>query len=126
MLLETVFGVAAGIVTSVRLFPQVYKTVKMKKADDISFWFLILLVSQTLLLMGYGLTKADVYIVFMNIVPLICSCVLLNLKHVYSIHAKTFSYESRSYRIHFFLRQKLNAKTPHLKKVFFIHKYISK
>lgn len=126
MLLETVFGVAAGIVSSVRLFPQVYKTVTVKKADDLSFWFLILLFSQALLLIGYGFAKPDVYILSMNIVPLICSCILLELKHAYSTHAKAFCYEQRIHNVLFTLRQKLNAKTPNLKKIFFIHQYNSK
>jgi uncharacterized protein with PQ loop repeat len=126
MMLETIFGVAAGVLTSIRLFPQLYKTIKIKKTDDLSLWFLILLFFQALLLIGYGLTKPDMYIVFMNIVPLICSCILLELKHAYSLHAKEFSHEPRSHSTLFTLRQKLNAKTPHLKKVFFIHQYISK
>jgi uncharacterized protein with PQ loop repeat len=123
MVVETVFGVAAGIVTSVRLFPQVYKTVKVKKADDLSFWFLILLLVQTLLLIGYGLSKPDVYIVAMNIVPLICSCMLLELKRTYKTRAKAISYEPRSLGIPFAVRQSLSIKTPHPKKVFFIHQH---
>ena len=123
---ETVFGIAAGIVTSIRLFPQVFKTMKLKKADDLSFWFLILLSSQTLLLIGYGLTKPDVYIMFMNIIPLVCSCILLILKHAYSTPTKKHAYAPRDQNFVHTLRQKLNTKTSNPKKVFFIHQHISK
>lgn len=126
MPLETLFGVAAGVVTSIRLFPQVYKTMKVKKADDLSLWFLILLFSQALLLIGYGLTKPDVFILSMNMVPLICSCLLLELKYKYSTHTKAFLYEPQSHGTLITLRQKLTTKAPHMKKVFFIHQYISK
>ncbi len=96
MLLETVFGVAAGIIASVRLFPQVYKTVKVKKADDLSFWFLIMVSSQAPLLIGYGLVKPDWYIVCMNIIPLICSFILLELKYLYRAPANNAHYTAQS------------------------------
>jgi uncharacterized protein with PQ loop repeat len=126
MLLETLFGVAAGVVTSVRLFPQVYKTVKVRKADDLSFWFLILLFSQALLLIGYGFSKPDVYIVSMNIVPLISSCILITLKHKFRTPAEIFPYEPQNHSVLFVLRQKFTRETARKKKVFFIHQYLSK
>jgi uncharacterized protein with PQ loop repeat len=116
MMLETILGVAAGTLTSIRLFPQMFKTVKIKKTDDLSLWFLILLFFQALLLIGYGLTKPDVYIVSMNIIPLLCSCVLLELKHKYSTHAKEGIYESRSHMPFLTIRHKFHGKVPHLKK----------
>lgn len=126
MLLETVFGVAAGIIASVRLFPQVYKTVKVKKADDLSFWFLIMVSSQALLLIGYGLVKPDWYIVCMNIIPLICSFILLDLKYVYNAPVKIMQTTQLNRNVFFHLQQKHLTKSPHAKKFFFIRQTNSK
>jgi MtN3 and saliva related transmembrane protein len=82
-MLEIIFGVVGGILTSIRLMPQVHKSLKMKETRDLSLWFLIILFFQALLLIFYGLTKPDSFIVYMNILPLICSVILLWLKNKY-------------------------------------------
>ena len=83
-MLETIFGISAGILTSIRLLPQVYKSVKIKETRDISPLLLIFLFFQAILLLCYGITKPDMFIFYMNISPLICSVVLLYIKHKYS------------------------------------------
>ena len=82
-MLETIFGITAGILTSIRLIPQVYRSFKIKETRDISFWFLIILFLQALFLILYGATKPDALIVYMNIIPLICSVILIYLKLKY-------------------------------------------
>lgn len=83
-MLETIFGISAGFITSIRLIPQVYMSLKIKETRDISFLLLIFLFFQAILLICYGITKPDMFIFYMNISPLICSIVLLQLKHKYS------------------------------------------
>ena len=83
IMLETIFGGIAGILTSIRLIPQVYRSLKIKETRDISLWFLIILFFQALFLILYGITKPDILIAYMNIAPLICSVILLYLKRKY-------------------------------------------
>jgi MtN3 and saliva related transmembrane protein len=87
-MLETIFGILASIVASIRLIPQLYTTLKTKTTTGISLLFLILLVLQAALLICYGLTKPDPYILTMNIIPLTCACILLHLKVKYSYQIK--------------------------------------
>jgi MtN3 and saliva related transmembrane protein len=82
-MLDIIFGVIAGILTSIRLIPQVYRSIKIKETRDISSWFLIILLFQALFLILYGITKPDNLIVYMNILPLMCSIVLIYLKLKY-------------------------------------------
>ena len=79
-MLAVVFGVIAGILTSIRLLPQLYQSLKHRKTRDISIWFLIILFFQAFFLILYGLTKPDDLIVYMNVLPLVCIVVLLYLK----------------------------------------------
>lgn len=78
-----ILGVAAGILTSIRFFPQVYLTVKIKETRDLSLWFLILVFFQSLFLIFYGLAVTDKFITIMNISPLVCSLILLIYKFKY-------------------------------------------
>jgi uncharacterized protein with PQ loop repeat len=77
------FGTIAGILTSIRLIPQLYRSLKIRETRDISLWFLRILVLQALFLILYGMTKPDMLIVYMNILPLICAVILLTLKLKY-------------------------------------------
>jgi len=79
----TIFGILGGILTSIRLIPQVLKTIKIKETRDLSWWFLLILFFQAILLILYGLTKPDNFITYMNVIPLICSIILLGYKFKY-------------------------------------------
>ncbi|MCJ7572452.1 MAG: SemiSWEET family transporter, partial [Candidatus Thermoplasmatota archaeon] len=82
-MIATIFGIIAGILTSIRLIPQLYKSIKIKETRDISLWFLIILFFQALFLILYGITKPDMLITYMNILPLICGIILIYLKSKY-------------------------------------------
>lgn len=77
------FGAIAGVLTSIRFLPQVYKTLTIKETRDLSLWFLIIVFFQAVFLILYGLTAPDNLIVAMNIMPLICAVVLLCCKVKY-------------------------------------------
>lgn len=83
-MLETIFGIIAGILTSIRLIPQAYRSLKIKETRDLSFSFLIILFFQAIFLILYGITKPDFLIVYMNILPLLCSIILIFLKVNYN------------------------------------------
>ncbi len=82
-MLETIFGVIAGVLTSIRLLPQVYRSLKIKETRDLSLSFLIILFFQAVFLILYGITKPDDIILYMNIAPLVCSMILIHLKLKY-------------------------------------------
>lgn len=83
ILLSTALGIIAGILTSIRLLPQVYRSFKIKETTDLSSWFLIILFFQALFLIAYGFTKPDDLIIYMNLLPFLCSVILLFLKYKY-------------------------------------------
>jgi MtN3 and saliva related transmembrane protein len=83
MELAGIFGGIGGILTSIRLIPQVLKSYRTKETKDLSFMFVIILLFQALFLILYGLTKPDDLIVLMNMIPFFCSIVLIYLKRKY-------------------------------------------
>jgi MtN3 and saliva related transmembrane protein len=58
-LIETI-GIAAGLLTSVSFIPQLIKTVRTKKADDVSVFMLITRGVGLALWVIYGLMKSDI------------------------------------------------------------------
>lgn len=78
-----IFGIIAGILTSIRFIPQLIKTIRIKETRDLSLWFLIIVFFQALFLILYGLEVSDNYIINMNILPFICSIGLLFYKFRY-------------------------------------------
>ena len=67
-------GLAAGILTASSLVPQLIKTVKEKKAEEISIGMLLVLMSGLILWIFYGIKKNDLPILITN-----CFSLLLNI-----------------------------------------------
>jgi len=59
-------GIAAGVCTSVSLLPQLIKIIREKKADDISFFMLAILITGLGLWVAYGIAKTDYPIIITN------------------------------------------------------------
>jgi MtN3 and saliva related transmembrane protein len=59
-------GIAAGIVTGVSLLPQLFKIIKNKKAEDISYSMLAVLITGLCGWVWYGIRKKDMPIIFTN------------------------------------------------------------
>ena len=59
-------GIAAGICTSVSLLPQLIKIIKEKKADDISYFMLAILITGLSGWVWYGIRKSDLPIILTN------------------------------------------------------------
>jgi len=74
------FGIAAGVLNTIRLVPQVYKSWTTKQTEDLSGYFVLILFLQSICLILYGYLRQDYYIVGMNISPLLCSVILAKLK----------------------------------------------
>ncbi len=79
-----IFGVIAGVFTSVRFVPQVYRSLKTRHTRDISLFFLYFVSAQSLFLMLYGAAKPDFYVLYMNVFPLACALFLIYLKYRYN------------------------------------------
>jgi MtN3 and saliva related transmembrane protein len=66
----SILGIVAGIFTSSAVIPQLVKTIKTKKAEDVSpFMFLITLTGNALWIY-YGVVKSDIAIISTNILSL--------------------------------------------------------
>jgi MtN3 and saliva related transmembrane protein len=81
--LASIFGVIAGIFTSVRFIPQVYRSFTTRKTTDLSLTFLYFVSAQSLFLILYGITRPEYYVLYMNILPLISAVFLVYLKLKY-------------------------------------------
>jgi len=68
-----IIGIGAGILTSISMLPQLIKTFKEKKAEDISLVMIILLLCGIGSWIWYGFLKSDMPIIVTN-----CFSFLLN------------------------------------------------
>ena len=59
-------GIGAGICTGISLVPQLYKIVKTKKAENISYFMLAILITGLAGWVWYGIRKNDLPIIFTN------------------------------------------------------------
>lgn len=59
-------GILAGVCTSVSLLPQLIKIIKEKKAEDISFVMLFILLTGLAVWVWYGIIKSDYPIIITN------------------------------------------------------------
>ena len=83
MQIEQVVGIAAGVLTSTSMIPQLVKLIKEKKADAISPVMLIVLISGLSLWAYYGVLREDWPIIITNTFALIVNIVLLTLRQIY-------------------------------------------
>lgn len=72
-----IIGLAAGILTACSLLPQVIKTFKEKKAEDVSLLMLLVLMAGLILWIVYGIKREDLPIIATN-----CFSVLVNITMV--------------------------------------------
>ena len=72
-----IIGIAAGICTATSLLPQVIKTFKEKKAEDVSLMMLLLLQAGLILWIIYGFKREDLPIIITN-----CFSLLVNITMV--------------------------------------------
>jgi MtN3 and saliva related transmembrane protein len=75
-----VIGLAAGILTAGSLIPQVIKTLKEKKAEDVSLVMLIILMSGIILWILYGIKRDDLPIIATNSFSLLVNMVMVFLR----------------------------------------------
>jgi MtN3 and saliva related transmembrane protein len=79
----TFLGVVAGVLNTIRLLPQVYKSWKTQQTRDLSGYFVAILFFQSVFIILYGIYKPDHIILWTNVSPLICSVILARFKMKY-------------------------------------------
>ena len=79
----TWLGLAAGLLTSIAVIPQVVRTWRIKHARDISIWQPLILIAGMLLWFLYGLLLGDTPLIAANSFSIACYLLLLCMKIVY-------------------------------------------
>lgn len=78
-----IIGLAAGVCTATSLIPQVVKTIREKKAEDVSLVMLLVLGVGIALWIVYGLKRNDLPIIATNAFSLLVNItmVILGIKY---------------------------------------------
>ena len=70
-------GIAAGVCTAISLLPQLIKIVREKKADNISWFMLFILIAGLALWIWYGILKKDLPIIITNSFSLLVNLLII-------------------------------------------------
>ena len=77
-------GIVAGIFTAISLMPQLIKTFKTKKVEQISLGMIVILMCGIALWIYYGILRKDFPIIATNSFSLLLNVVLMILKGKYN------------------------------------------
>ena len=80
---ESSVGIAAGICTSISLLPQLIKIIREKKADNISWVMLFILIAGLALWVWYGIIKNDFPIIITNSFSLLVNLLIIYFTYRY-------------------------------------------
>ena len=75
-----IIGLATGVLTASSLIPQVVKTWKEKKAEDVSLLMLVILLTGIVLWIVYGIKREDLPIIATNSVSLLVNSIMIVLR----------------------------------------------
>jgi MtN3 and saliva related transmembrane protein len=78
--LTTVLGLAAGLLTTISLVPQVTKIWKSKSAKDVSRKMFIAFCLGVALWLAYGVIKGDIPMMIWNSISLLLALSILGMK----------------------------------------------
>lgn len=81
--LTQVVGLTAGILTASSLLPQVFKTLKEKKAKEVSIKMLLVLQAGVALWIYYGVLRDDMPIIVTNCFSLLVNITMVILRIKY-------------------------------------------
>jgi len=79
-----IFGYLAAILTTAAFLPQLIKTLKTKKADDVSLTTLIMFIIGLLSWIIYGYKISSTPILFANLITLVLNLLILISKLYFS------------------------------------------
>ena len=72
-----IIGIVAGKLTSISLLPQLIKIIREKKAENISYFMLVILLLGISTWIGYGVLKADWPIILTNALSLLINLLVI-------------------------------------------------
>lgn len=72
-----VIGIVAGVLTSVSLLPQLIKIIREKKAQNISYLMLIVLISGLGCWVWYGVLREDIPIIITNSISFLINSLVI-------------------------------------------------
>ena len=78
-----IIGLAAGVLTASSLIPQIVKTLREKKADDVSLVMLFVLQAGLVLWIIYGFKRNDLPIIATNCFSLLVNIFMVILRFRY-------------------------------------------
>lgn len=78
-----IIGLAAGILTSASMLPQLFKIIREKEAEDVSFWMPLILLAGVGLWVVYGVLKKDLPIVLTNAFSVAVNLLLMYFRYKY-------------------------------------------
>ena len=84
MLYADIYGFIAAILSTIAFLPQVIKTWRFKKAEDISITTLLIFISGLLFWIIYGFQTRTIPVLLANTMTLILNTMILVLKLVYA------------------------------------------
>lgn len=79
-----IIGLVAGILTSSSMVPQVVKTIKEKKAEDVSLFMLVVLMLGVATWVVYGILRDDMPIIVTNSFSLLVNITMIVLRLKYN------------------------------------------
>jgi MtN3 and saliva related transmembrane protein len=77
-------GIMATVFSVSSTLPQIIKSLKIKKTDDISIWLVVVLITGLGLWVVYGIAKQDPVLIGGNAIAVLLNCIVLFLKIKYS------------------------------------------
>ena len=82
-MLSNIVAILAPLISSIQLFPQLYKTYTTKSVKDLSFYFLILFLISNILWILHGYFIFDISLIIAGILSIIVNAALLTLYFLY-------------------------------------------
>jgi MtN3 and saliva related transmembrane protein len=86
-----IIGISATFFSLWSTVPQIRKSLKTKKTDDVSKWLIISLIVGLSLWVLYGIVKGDIVIAVANAIGVTLNLILLFLKLKYMASSKQIS-----------------------------------
>ena len=74
-----IIGIAAGVCTAISLLPQMIKVRREKKTENISIFYLLVLLAGLSLWTYYGFLKEDLPIIVTNIFSMVLNITMIGL-----------------------------------------------
>jgi len=78
------FGLFAGVITSMGFIPQLLKSYRTKKLDDVSYFMPVILAFGMALWLIYGVLKDALAVIIANAFSIGCCILLILMKKRYS------------------------------------------